>query len=117
MAHELMDGELLRRDVMPAEIACPDGTVIRRARAFATTHRLIVWQEPARGEIEVVLDVELADPYSVPACRGTLSGNQRLECRTDQGTFWVNRGGGCGCGQVALEALGAPVPWTSREAA
>lgn len=112
-----MDGELLRRDVMPAEVACPDGTVIRRARVFATSHRLLVWQEPQRGHVEVALDVELSEPYSVPASRGSLPGNARLECVTGQGTFWVNRGGGCGCGQTALRALGAPVPWTSREAA
>lgn len=115
MAHELMDGELLRRDVHPAEVARPDGTVIRRARAFATSHRLLVWQEPERGKITVALDVELAEPFSVPASRGSLQGS--LECATDEGTYWVNRGGGCGCGQVALKALGAPVPWTSREAA
>ena len=102
-------GEVLRRDVHPAEVACPDGRVIR-GRAFATSHRLVVWTEPERGKVDVALDVELEEPFSVPASRGTLQGS--LECATGWGTFWVNRGRGCGCGQVALKALGAPVGWT-----
>jgi len=104
-----MGDEVLRRDVHPAEVACPDGNVIRDCRAFATTHRLIVWGEQDRKP-EAVLDVELSEPGSVPASLISLVG--ALECVTPNGTYWVNRGRGCGCGSV-LKALGAPVGWTS----
>lgn len=105
--------ETLRRDVMPAEVACPDGTVIRRCRAFATSHRLIVWGEAERKRV-TLLDVELTED-TVPGDRGTLRG--ALECPTADGTFWVNRASGCGCGQVVLKALGPPVSWTGQVAA
>lgn len=106
--------ELLCRDIHPAEVACPDGRVIS-GRAFATTHRLIVWREPERSLVEVALNVELLHEGFVPASRNSLQG--ALECPTAEGTYWVNRGRGCGCGQTALKALGPPVPWTRREAA
>lgn len=104
--------EVLRRDVHPAEVACPDHSVLT-GRVFVTSHRLIVWREAGR-EIEKTLDVELSEPFSVPAYRGSLQG--ALECVTDEGTYWVNHGRGCGCGQTALKALGPPVPWTAKEA-
>jgi hypothetical protein len=108
--------ELLRRDVHPAEIAMPDGTVLAGCRVFVTTHRLIAWQVVERKPTRV-LDVELAEPGSVPGSRATLPANGRLECRLiDSGTTWVNKGRGCGCGSP-LKALGPPVPWTRREAA
>ncbi len=102
----MMDAEILRRDVHPAEVACPDGRVLR-GRAFATSHRLIVWVEPERRKVEVALDVPLAED-SVPGDRGTLRGS--LECLATDGTYWINPGRGCGCGQIALKALGPPVP-------
>lgn len=105
--------EVLRRDVHPAEVACPDGSVLR-GRVFATSHRLIVWREVDR-EVAKVLDVDLSEPFSVPADRGSLRGS--LECVTDDGTYWVNRGRGCGCGQTTLKALGPPVSWTAAVAA
>lgn len=109
-----MDGEVLRRDVHPAEVACPDGSVYRRCRAIATSHRLLVWGESDRKRV-TLLDVELSEPFSVPAYRGTLQG--ALECVTPQGTYWVNRGAGCGCGQLTLKSLGPPVGWTRGVAA
>lgn len=115
MGAATISGEVLRRDTHPAEVACPDGSVITRCRAIITSHRLIVWQEADRKKI-VTLDVELTDPFSVPANRGSLNGC--LECRTDGGTYWVNPGRGCGCGQLVLKALGPPVGWQGqREAA
>lgn len=101
--------ERLCRDVHPAEVLTPDGTVIKGARVFATTHRLLVWQAAGRN-VEQTVNIALAEPGSVPANRGGLNGG-RLECATKDGTFWVNQGRGCGCGSP-LKALGAPVSWS-----
>lgn len=104
--------ELMRRDVHPAEVALPDGSVLTGVRVFVTDRRLIAFRA-VEGRIDKVADLELADPCSVPANRGTL-GQGRLEARlADGGTAWVNRGHGCGCGSPLL-ALGIPVPWTER---
>ena len=109
------DSEVLCRDVHPAEVATPDGGVVTGARVFATSHRLLAYVV-RDGQIVKTVDVELSDPYSVPAARGTLPRNGRLSAPwTGDGTYWVNRGGGCGCGSP-LKALGAPLPWTRREA-
>ena len=103
--------ELLARDVHPAEVSTPDGGVLR-GRAFATTHRLIVWTEPERGRVEQALNVQLLHEGFVPRNRGSLQG--ALECPTTEGTFWVNRGRGCGCGQTALRSLAPPVGWQGQ---
>lgn len=96
----------------PAEIAI-DGDVQAGLRVFITSHRLIAWGTEDRTPVKV-LDVELAEPFSVPADRSTLKRGQ-LECRlTDGTTAWVNRGRGCGCGSP-LKALRAPVSWTGKE--
>ena len=92
----------VKRDVHPAEVSCPDGRVVT-GRVFVTDDRLIVWAEPERHRAVRVLDVELTDPQLVPACNGTLQGS--LECATGEGTYWVNKARGCGCGQLALKAL------------
>jgi hypothetical protein len=98
--------------VFPAEIACPDGSVIRDVRVFATTHRLVAYG--VRDGITTVLDVVLEEPGSIPASRSSLTGSGRLEARTADGTFWVNRGRGCGCSGPTrvLKAFGSPVSWT-----
>ena len=106
-----MDGELLRRDVWPGELLLPDGRSVTEARVFVTTHRLLAWTIE-HSRIQVVADVELAEPYSIAGNRGTLSGS--LEVETTDGTAYVNKGGGCGC-HSPLKALSAPVPWTRRE--
>lgn len=104
-----IDGEVLRRDVHPAEVLCPDGSVLRKCRVFVTSRRLIAYQTVG----EPLVDVEI-EPDSVPLDRQTLHGS--LECCTDHGTYWVNRGQGCGCGSP-LKAMGPPAPWTRRELA
>lgn len=91
----------------------PNGDVLTKARVFVTSHRLLAYQV-VEGSIVQVVDLPLVDPYGVPADRGTLTAG-RLECVTPEGTAWVNRGRGCGCGSP-LKALGLPVPWTRREA-
>jgi hypothetical protein len=94
--------------VFPAEVALPDGGVLRDVRVFATSHRLIA-AGVRDGEIVNVLDVELSDPGSIPTNHSSLTGSGRLEARTADGTYWVNRGRGCGCSGPtrALKALGA----------
>jgi hypothetical protein len=108
-----MGGETLARDVFPAEIAFPDGTVLRDVRAYATSHRLVAYG--VRGEgIVALLDVQLAEPGSIPVSRSSLTGSGRLEARTAEGTYWVNRGRGCGCSGPTrvLKAYAPPVSWT-----
>lgn len=104
--------ERLVRDVHPAEIALPDGTVLTGVRVFVTNRRLIAYRATADRRIERVLDVALEQPCTVPASRGSLIG--RLEARlADGGTAWINRGQGCGC-HSPLKALTGPVSWTGR---
>jgi hypothetical protein len=91
-----MDGEILARDVFPAEVACPDGSVLRDVRVFATSHRVVAYGVREEG-IVPLLNIELATPGSIPASHSSLTGSGRLEARTADGTYWVNRGRGCGC--------------------
>ncbi|HEY4452401.1 MAG TPA: hypothetical protein VGN13_12500 [Solirubrobacteraceae bacterium] len=104
-----MDGEVLCRDVHPADILMPDGSMLTGLRVFVTSHRLIGFR--AGPEIERVVDEPLANPGCVPACHDTLSSSERLEMQIEGGHAWVNRGTGCGCGSP-LKALAPPVGWT-----
>ena len=109
----MVEGEVLCRDVHPAEVLLPDGKVMRELRVFVTTHRLIAYR--GRNKAERVLELALIEPGSIEAARGTLPANAQIECRVDDGFAWVNRERGCGCGHGALKALTPPVGWT-REA-
>lgn len=105
--------EVMRRDVHPAEVLMPDGTMLAGLRVFVTNRRLLAFRATAGGLIEQVLDLVLEQPCTVPGNRGTL-GAGRLEARLQDGsTAWVNRGHGCGCGSP-LKALAAPASWTGR---
>jgi hypothetical protein len=105
--------ELLARDVFPAEVATPDGRVLKDVRVFATTHRLTAYGVDGQGRIVKVIDVDLLEPGSIPRSRSTLTGSGRLEAKTAEGTYWVNRGRGCGCHGPTrvLKAFGSPWPW------
>jgi hypothetical protein len=118
-----MPVELMRRDVHPAEVVLPDGRVLLGLRVFVTSHRLLAYAHNPQTGIGQALDLELVEPFSVPADRGSLPANGRLECRVyldgakdglerGVGTAWVNRGAGCGCGSP-LKGLAAPVGWTT----
>lgn len=110
---ELTEPELLRRDVHPAEVLLPSGTLIRDLRVFVTSRRLLAFGTEPGGRIVVALELELEQPCTVPANRGTL-GQGRLEARlADGSTAWINSGHGCGCGSP-LKALAPPVSWTGR---
>lgn len=103
----LLDTERLHRDVHPAEVTIGD-RVLRDLRVFVTSHRLLAFQAVA-GRIEPLLELEVAEPCSVPRDHGSLQGS--LEVRlADGSTVWVNRGAGCGCGSV-LKAQTPPVSW------
>lgn len=115
----------MRRDVHPAEVLLPDGKVLLGLRVFVTSHRLIGFAHDPQMGFQRVVDLELVERFSVPADRGSLPANGRLECRVyleaatargerATGTAWVNRGAGCGCGSP-LKALGLPdgVGWSA----
>lgn len=105
-------GERMMRDVHPAEISLPDGTVLTDVRVFVTDQRMVAYRATADREIVQALAVDLQQPCSVPASRSTLQG--RLEVRLADGeTAWVNPGQGCGC-HSPLKALSTPVTWTGR---
>lgn len=105
--------ERLHRDIHPAEVSLPDGGLLTGVRCFVTTHRLIAYHATPDRKIEVVLDVPVEHPCTVPADHSSL-GNGRLEVRlADGSTAWVNSGQGCGCGSP-LKAMGAPVSWTGK---
>ena len=110
----MTDVELLARDVFVAEIVTPGGEVIKDVRAFATSHRLVAYGVNDDRQIVKVLDVALLEPGTIPRDRSDLTGSGRLEAKTADGTYWVNRGRGCGCHGPTrmLKALGAPFPWT-----
>lgn len=107
-----MDGEVLRREVHPAQILLPDGQVVSQCKVFVTSHRILVYEREGRS-IHLAHDLELSEPFSVPADKGTLTAGQ-LECVTPDGTAWVSPDRGCGCGSP-LKALSSPVPWVLRE--
>src|ERR1700744_2751649 len=111
-----METETLARDVFPAEVAMPDGRVLRDVRVFATSHRIVAYGVREDGIVALV-DSQLLEPGSIPVSRSSLTGSGRLEARTAEGTYWVNRGRGCGCSGPTrvLKALGAPVSWTGVE--
>lgn len=101
---------LLRRDVFPAEVVMPDGRVFTAARVFVLEASIRVYVEDrariGRPGIELAVDEPLTDPELVPRSHSTLGRGERLECRIDAGTIWVNRGRGCGC-HSPLKALRA----------
>jgi hypothetical protein len=110
---QAIDDEVLCRDVMPAEIVLPDGELLRDVRVYVTSHRVLVFGITTGRMIDKVAELTLSEVGSVAADRSTLQGGGRLECRTPEGTAWVNRGRGCGCGSV-LKTLPDIVPWTRR---
>lgn len=103
--------ETLCRDIFPAEVATPNGTVRKNVRVFVTSERMIVWAAPF-GTPEVVFDMPLTEPGSLEPSR-MLSRQDTLTVDTMSGRYHVNRGRGCGCTGPSrvLKALGAPVEW------
>ena len=110
----MSDPERLVRDVHPADLLLPDGSLLRDVRVFVTTRRLLAYQATADRKIERAASFDVDQPVSVPASRNTLPVNGRLEVRlADGATAWVNRGHGCGC-HSPLRAMSGPVSWTGQ---
>lgn len=107
-----IDGEVMRRDVYPAEILMPDGELIRNVRAFVTTHRVLLFAAGPDREIDLHRELTLTEAWSVPGDRNTLrQGSIQLD--VEEGTAWLNAGSGCGCGSP-LKAMAAPLTWHVR---
>lgn len=104
--------EVLLRDVHPAEVVLPDGSILKGARAFVTTRRVLIFTVNSEREIELAADLDVTEPDIVPPSRATLGPSETIEVRTPAGTAWVNKGHGCGCGSP-LKAMDPPVGWTA----
>lgn len=107
------EGETLHRDVYPAEVAMPDGSVLTGVHVFVTSHRLLVYGETGQRQVGLIFGADLETPRSVPASMDTMRAGQ-LECKLGVGgTAWINVGRGCGCGSP-LKAMASPVGWVRR---
>ena len=104
--------EVLLRDVHPAQVVMPDGSIVRGARVFVTSRRALIYGvDLATREVLVVGDLAITEPGIIPPGKGTLGPSESLELRTPVGTAWLTRDRGCGCGSP-LKALSAPVGWS-----
>lgn len=84
----------MHRDVYPAQILLPGGRLVRKARVFATNSTLHVWTMSGRDVVKE--EFTLVQPPQ--RNRATLTIGQRLELEIAEGTAYVNRELGCGCG-------------------
>lgn len=105
-----LEGETLRRDAFPAEALLPDGTHLREARVLATSHRVIVLSLEGTRQDRTIVVREF--PTSDPAerDRGALAYSDRLRLATEEGSLYVSRARGCGCGSP-LKRLKTPIGW------
>jgi hypothetical protein len=106
----MLPGEVMVRDVFPAEVLLADGSLMTKVRVFITSHRLIVWRTDGAGRKGIALETKLAEPFSIPPSRSQLGNRERIEVPTLRQGIIVNRGKGCGC-NAPLKALGTPVAW------
>lgn len=112
MSDVALAGEILRRDVYPAEVLLPGGELLTGVRAFITSQRVLVYAAAGR-DVELVRELPLARD-SVPGDRNTLrQGAGSLQLDLVDGTGWVNAGRGCGCG-TPVKGMRVPVSWTGR---
>jgi hypothetical protein len=104
------DTELLARDIHPADVLLPSGRLISNCRVFITSERIVAWVAKPDRTLEVIVQLPLAERGSVERTRNSLSVGARVQAETSEGTVWINRAQGCGCGSP-LKALSAPAPW------
>ncbi|MEV1294464.1 hypothetical protein [Pseudonocardia sp. NPDC049635] len=87
-------------DRYPADVTCPDGTVLRNARAILTRGEV---GEPARLWLYTDRRPD-PDLYGAPTVVLTETrvphGRSPWTVTTDTGRFQIARGRGCGCGSV-----------------
>jgi hypothetical protein len=105
-------GEVMVRDIYPAEVYEVGGKIHTKVRVFLTNRRMIVWGTDRGGRVpEKRLDVELSDPIGAFAASAVaLPRSAPIEVATLTQGFIVNKISGCRCGS-ALLALSPPAPW------
>ena len=102
--------ETLARDIYPAEVLLPDGSMHTGCRVFVTTDRMSVWAETTHSKSPYkVIELQLAERNSIALSQATMMRDDRLEVVTTEGTAFVNKG--LGCCKGALKALWAPAKW------
>ena len=99
-------GPVTVRKVWPAEVALPDGRVLRDALVVVTQVRVYVWTASQAGQIELVWNSGY-DPAGSVLTREHLLVASPLRVATEAGVLSVNKGRGCGCGNP----LGRWQPW------
>jgi hypothetical protein len=107
-------GEALCREVYPANVLLPDGTLLRSLAAYVTTARLVVFATDSFGMIGPVWDADLVVP--IGASMNSLMAHERIEAITDRGAVWINRDRGCGCGSP-LKTMASPWSWSPARGA
>ena len=108
-----MEGELLVRDIFPAEVLEVGGALLTKVRVFITTHRMIVWRTDAAKVPGICLEVKLAEPGSVSSQEAKLGHGERIEVSTLTKGYIINQGHGCMCGSI-LKALPRPAEWKHK---
>lgn len=107
---QTVEAERLLRDVHPVEVSV-DGRVLRAARVFVTTDRLVAYiegrAEMGRRRPQIALSAALTAERPEKR-RDSLPGPLTIE--TDAGPVTLSRGRGCGCGS-SLKLLGPLAPW------
>lgn len=106
-----LPGEVLHRDVYPAEVLTPEGEIVR-GRCFITNRRVVVFGEAGRNAIEQIYETDLEPGHIEPNQNTLITGRIEVPLPGD-GRVWVNRGSGCGCGSI-LKIMSVPFGWTPR---
>ncbi len=72
--------ELMARDVFPAEVLLPDGSMLLGVRVFCTTKRTLVFRA-AGGQISLAAELEHSPSCNITRDRSSLQGG-RLQVET-----------------------------------
>lgn len=81
------------RDVFPAEVTAPDGTLHRKVRAVLSRERLYVFAEVDGAPAAVVSEPWVEEGSTV----GAAWSRRPFTVATEEGRWIVNHGYGCGC--------------------
>lgn len=88
----------------------PDGSLIRAARVFVTNRRVIVHTAKPTRAISTT-ELAITDASVIVPGKGTLGPSESIELCTSDGTAWLTKDAGCGCGSV-LRALSPPMGYS-----
>lgn len=83
-------------DVIPCEVLLPAGILIRRARAWVTERGVVVYEEPARGEVRKAFSARHSTPPTLDDTRKARR-RQRHVVSTAEGDVIINPTLGCLC--------------------